>query len=60
MSYDEYEIFFNVTTLQKIVIRDARSWLDEYIGENWYYSSIPSKIFFKYEEDKVKFILRWM
>ena len=37
-------------------------WLDNNIGpENicWYYA-YPSKLFFKNEEDKVKFILQWM
>ena len=60
MSYDEYQILSSVTIIQKIVNEGARGWLNEHVGENWYYSYTPSKIFFKYEEDKVKFILRWM
>ena len=60
MSYDEHQILFSTDALQKTIIGATRSWLHEHIGENWYYSSAASRIFFKYEEDKVKFILRWM
>ncbi len=42
------------------------AWLNEHVGEEnirWFYDdSFPSsyRIFFKSEEDKVKFILKWI
>lgn len=41
----------------------TRDWLNEHIGTKnkyWYYDLSYHKIFFRSEEDKVKFILRWM
>lgn len=38
-----------------------KCWLSDEIGtENWFYDVSMHRIFLKNEEDKVKFILRWM
>ncbi len=41
---------------------DVHEWLDKEIGfENWERTvGAQIKFYFKYEEDKVKFILRWL
>lgn len=40
-----------------------RDWLNEHIGDynkDWWYDHKTNRIFFRSEEDKVKFILQWM
>ncbi len=39
------------------------NWLDDNVGDensHWYYEDISHQLFFKSEEDKVKFILKWI
>lgn len=41
-------------------IHESITWLHDNVNEYWYYSNTNDALFFKFEEDKVKFILKWM
>ncbi len=37
-----------------------RCWLDKHLEEPWFYDANNDRIFFRTDEDKIKFILRWI
>jgi len=64
----KYTIEIDNYQLISKLVTPILDWLYENIGEryslwDWHYTAHshgPDKFFFKYEEDKVKFILRWL